>query len=255
MKKIHLLLNCRSRRETVVIGGKEWDLNLRVQNSCLSPFPMCQDMWPSCPLSSQLIKNEGVIAPCYLDVLSWGQKHLTLVLVLVWFFFPSSVEHSRYFSHLLACFCGQAEAGLGLWLYRHRVTLVTYWIIVSSSSQPAGVRLTVPMGWGVGIWQLTYITFSVIFVLMRNWAEDKAENISLKWRWPPLSKIGPIPVLLFYSSYYFLTVCVWRYFLPRWKSLSRACSALSVLFKELSALWVTRNNEPHLFLQLSVKLT
>lgn len=53
---MHLLLNCRSRRETVVIGGKEWDLNLRVQNSCLSPFPMCQDMWPSCPLSSQLIK-------------------------------------------------------------------------------------------------------------------------------------------------------------------------------------------------------
>lgn len=121
-------------------------------------------------------KNEGVIAPCYLHVLSWGQKHLTLVLVLVWFFFPSSVEHSRYFSHLLACFCGQAEAGLGLWLYRHRVTLVTYWIIVSSSSQPAGVRLTVPMGWGVGIWQLTYITFSVIFVLMRNWAEDKSRQ-------------------------------------------------------------------------------
>lgn len=176
MKKIHLLLNCRSRRETVVIGGKEWDLNLRVQNSCLSPFPMCQDMWPSCPLSSQLIKMRVWLH--HVIWMFWAGDKSILPCFWFWFdfFFFQSVLNTAVISAISWHVSVVSEAGLGLWLYRHRVTLVTYWIIVSSSSQPAGVRLTVPMGWEVGIWQLTCITFSVIFVLMRNWAEDKSRQ-------------------------------------------------------------------------------
>lgn len=47
---------------------------------------------------------------------------------------------------------------------------------------------------------------------------------------------------------------VWRYFLSRWKSplYHLQCSVSS--FQELSVLWVSRNNEPQSFLQLSVKI-
>lgn len=136
--------------------------------------------------------------------------------------------------------------------------LVAYWIIVFNSSQPCGARHPVQyLSWGVGIWQLMYIAFSVIFVLVRNRAEHKS-----KWKVFLLSKedipFPPQRSILFQFFYFILPISFWQ---PVYgdiscqdeSHLSIACSALSVPFKEFSALWVSRNNEPHSFLQLSVK--
>lgn len=192
-KKNYLLLNCRSRRETVVIGGKKWDLNLWIQNSGLSPFPMCQDTWPSCPWSSQLIKMrmwlnrviwmfwagdksifvfvfKAILATTTISAISW---HVSVVrLSLVWAY---GCKGTGWHTCHLLNYCVQQ--------------LTACWCEAHSAN-----------GMGVGIWELMYITFSVIFALVRNWAEQKAENISLKWRWPP----SPSQRLALFQFFYFI---------------------------------------------------
>jgi len=107
---IYLLLNCMSRREIVVIGWKECDLSIQVQNSGLSPTSYVTRHVTFQFREFPTDKNEDVLEQRYLDVLSQGQKHPIVIS------FQQRSAQQCYCSHRLTCGCGQAEVGLDLWL-------------------------------------------------------------------------------------------------------------------------------------------
>lgn len=193
--KIYLLLNCSSRRGIVVTAWEGWDLSITVQNGGLSPHFQC-DVETSCSATSQWIK----MGMCWRMLAGCSE-------------FGTKASSCDFIQAVLGTTVPlQPSPGMFLWSGWSWFRLVA-WPVKAQSDTCRLLRHCVQ--------QLTTLWLSRQHLLevVRNWAERKSseKNISFKWRWPP-SKIGPIPVLLFYSSYYFLTVCVWRYFLSRWKS-------------------------------------